>query len=231
MKCIFKSFAIVLLATMLAACGDKEPEQRAAFMQFLQNRLIDKPGVRVPKLTDEEKKSLGGYAEHYAVITEFSSGMDTSIKPLGSLIQKARLRSLGDIIAHREDLEMVRTAANDIATVLNTQQSRADAARGQLRQPDDLKKVYDKAYDKTVTLPASTYREVLPQINATIDSSLKIIDYVNQHKAQIEISGSAVRVNDPAVQENLNALLQDLNTQARSTQQAQARVQAIMYGR
>ncbi|WP_280188142.1 DUF3053 domain-containing protein [Delftia sp. PS-11] len=231
MKCIFKSFAIVLLATMLAACGDKEPEQRAAFMQFLQTRLIDKPGVRVPKLTDEEKKSLGGYAEHYAVITEFSSGMDTSIKPLGSLIQKARLRSLGDIIAHREDLEMVRTAANDIATVLNTQQSRADAARGQLRQPDDLKKVYDKAYDKTVTLPASTYREVLPQINATIDSSLKIIDYVNQHKAQIEISGSAVRVNDPAVQENLNALLQDLNTQARSTQQAQARVQAIMYGR
>lgn len=231
MKCIFKSFAIVLLATMLAACGDKEPEQRAAFMQFLQTRLIDKPGVRVPKLTDEEKKSLGGYAEHYAVITEFSSGMDTSIKPLGSLIQKARLRSLGDIIAHREDLEMVRTAANNIATVLNTQQSRADAARGQLRQPDDLKKVYDKAYDKTVTLPASTYREVLPQINATIDSSLKIIDYVNQHKAQIEISGSAVRVNDPAVQENLNALLQDLNTQARSTQQAQARVQAIMYGR
>ena len=73
---------------LLAACGDKEPEQRAAFTQFLQTRIIDKPGVRVPQLTAEEK-SFGDYAAHYAVITDFNSGMDASVKPLNSLMQKA----------------------------------------------------------------------------------------------------------------------------------------------
>ena len=57
MKSLFRPiFALALaLPLLLAACGDKEPEQRAAFTQFLQTRIIDKPGVRVPQLTAEEK--------------------------------------------------------------------------------------------------------------------------------------------------------------------------------
>ena len=52
MKSLFRPFLVLAAALpfMLAACGDKEPEQRAAFTQFLQTRIVDKPGVRVPKL-------------------------------------------------------------------------------------------------------------------------------------------------------------------------------------
>ena len=63
------------------------------------------------------------------------------------------------------------------------------------------------------------------------DSSLKIADYVDAHKAQIEISGPVVKVQDPAVQAELNQLLQDLNAQAKNLQQANTRMQAVMLGR
>ena len=104
-------------------------EQRAAFTQFLQTRIIDKPGVRVPQLTAEEKKSFGDYAAHYAVITDFNSGMDASVKPLNSLMQKGGMRTLSDIVARRDDLKTVQTALNDMGTALE------GAARQSRRRP------------------------------------------------------------------------------------------------
>lgn len=233
MKSLFRPFLVLIAALplLLAACGDKEPEQRAAFTQFLQTRIVDKPGVRVPTLTDDEKKSIGEYASHYAVITDFNTDMEASVKPLTGIMQKGALRSLGDIVARRDDLRTVQTTLNDMTEALKAQQAKADAAHAQLKQADDLKAVYDKAYEKTVSLPADTFRDVLPQLNATFESALKIADYVEAHKSQIEISGAIVKVSDPAVQAELNQLLQDLNAQAKNVQQAHTRMQALMLGR
>lgn len=233
MKSLFRPFLAlaVALPLMLAACGNKEPEQRAAFTQFLQTRIVDKPGVRVPQLTDEEKKSFGDYAAQYAVITDFNAGMDASVKPLSGIMQKGAMRSLNDIVTRRDDLKAVQASLNEMGVALKEQQAKADAAHAQLKQPEDLKAVYDKAYEKTVSLPADTFRDVLPQLNATFDSSLKIADYVATHAAQIDISGPVVKVQDPAVQAELNQLLQDLNAQAKNVQQAQTRMQAVMVGR
>ncbi len=233
MKSLFRPFLVLAAALplMLAACGNKEPEQRAAFTQFLQTRIVDKPGVRVPQLTEEEKKSFGDYAAQYAVITDFNAGMDASVKPLSGIMQKGAMRSLNDIVTRRDDLKTVQASLNEMGVALKEQQAKADAARAQLKQPEDLKAVYDKAYEKTVSLPADTFRDVLPQLNATFDSSLKIADYVAAHAAQIDISGPVVTVKDPAVQTELNQLLQDLNAQARNVQQAQTRMQAVMIGR
>lgn len=232
MKTLFRPFLLLALALplVLAACGNKEPEQRAAFMQFLQTRIVDKPGVRVPQLTDEEKKSFGDYAAQYAVITDFNAGMDASVKPMGSLMQKGAVRSLNDVIARRDDIKTVQTALKDMGAALTKEQGKADAAHAQLKQPDDLKAVYDKAYDKTVTVPANTFREVLPQISGTLDSSLKVAEYVEAHKTQIDLSGPAPRVQDPTVLAELNKLLQELSAQAQKVQQAQTRLQAVMLG-
>ncbi|WAI82462.1 MULTISPECIES: DUF3053 domain-containing protein [Achromobacter] len=233
MKSLFRPFLLLVAALplVLAACGDKEPEQRAAFTQYLQTRIVDKPGVRVPKLTDEEEKSFGDYTSHYAVITDFNAGMEASIKPLSSIVQKGSMRSLNDIVTRRDDLKSVQQSLTDMGVALKEQQAKADAAHAQLSQPADLKAVYDKAYEKTVSLPADTFRDVLPQLNATFDSGLKVADYVEAHKAQIEISGAIVKVKDPAVQAELNKLLQELNDQAKNMQQAQTRMQALMLGR
>ncbi|CAB3740775.1 DUF3053 domain-containing protein [Achromobacter piechaudii] len=233
MKSLFRPFLLLVAALplVLAACGDKEPEQRAAFTQYLQTRIVDKPGVRVPQLTDEEKKSFGDYTSHYAVITDFNAGMDAATKPLSGIIQKGAMRSLNDIVTRRDDLKTVQQSLADMGVALKEQKAKADAARAQLKQPADLAAVYDKAYEKTVSLPADTFRDVLPQLSATFDSGLKIADYVEAHKAQIEISGAIVKVKDPAVQAELNQLLQNLNEQARNVQQAHTRMQALMLGR
>ncbi|CAB3699416.1 DUF3053 domain-containing protein [Achromobacter sp. SIMBA_011] len=232
MKTLFRPFLLLALALplVLAACGSKEPEQRAAFTQFLQTRIVDKPGVRVPKLTEEEKKSFGDYAAQYAVITDFNAAMDASVKPMGNLMQKGAVRSLNDVIARRDDIKTVQTALKDMSEALAKEQAKADAARAQLKQPDDLKAVYDKAYAKTVTVPAETFREVLPQISGTLDSSLKLAEYVEAHKAQIDLSGPMPKVQDPTVLAELNKLLQDLTAQAQKVQQAQTRLQAVMLG-
>lgn len=219
------------LPLLLTACGSSEPDQRAAFKQFLQTRIIDKPGVHVPKLTPEESKSFGDYTQHYAVITDFNSGMDASIKPLNGFVQKGAFHSLGDVIERRDDLKTVQAGLNDLVVQLKQQLAKADAAHAQLKQPDDLKTVYDSAYDRTVTVPANTLLTVMPQVNGTFESGLKVADYVDAHKAQIQINGSVIQVTDPKVQAELNTLLQDLNAKAKVVQEAQTRMQAVMLGR
>lgn len=219
------------LPLVLAACGNDEPEQRAAFSQFLQTRIVDKPGVRVPKLTPEESKSFGDYTTHYAVITDFNSSMDATMKPLGELVKKGEMRSVGDVVSRRDDIKAIQTGINDMGVKLKEQQAKADTAHAQLKQPDDLKVVYDKAYDKTVSVPTNTLLEVLPQLNSTLDSGLKVADYVNAHKEQIDINGAVVTVKDPKVQAELNTLLQNLNEQAKTVQQAQIRLQSVMLGK
>lgn len=219
------------LPLLLTACGSSEPDQRAAFKQFLQTRIIDKPGVHVPKLTPDESKSFGDYTQHYAVITDFNSGMDASIKPLNGFVQKGAFHSLGDVIERRDDLKTVQTGVNDLIAQLKQELAKADAAHAQLKQPDDLKTVYDSAYDRTVTVPANTFLTVMPQVNGTFESGLKVADYVDAHKAQIQINGSVIQVTDPKVQAELNTLLQDLNAKAKAVQEAQIRMQAVMLGR
>jgi hypothetical protein len=221
----------IALPLALVACGSSEPDQRTAFKQFLQTRIVDKPGVHVPKLTPDESKSFGEYATHYAVITDFNSSMDASVKPLASLVQKSTVRSLGEVVSRREDFRAVQSGLNDMAVQLKAQQAKADSAHTQLKQPEDLKGVYDSAYDRTVSVPANTFLSVVPQINSTLDASLKVADYLDAHKAQIEINGPVVKVKDAKVQAELNALLQDLNAQAQTVQKAQARLQTVMLGR
>ncbi|MCQ9427233.1 DUF3053 domain-containing protein [Pseudomonas sp. LJDD11] len=233
MNVSFRPHWLLALALPLAliACGNDEPKQRAAFTEFLQTRIVDKPGVRVPKLTAEESKSFGDYTRHYAVISDFNGDMDAAAKPLSGLLQKGAVRSLNDVIDRREDIKTAQAGLNDMGVQLKEHKAKADSAHAQLKQPDDLKVVYDKAYAKTVSVPADTFLEVLPQINGTLDSSLKVADYVTAHKEQIDIKGPEVTVKDPNVQAELNTLLQELNSQAQAVQKAQQKLQGVMLGR
>ncbi|MGJ7492323.1 DUF3053 domain-containing protein [Variovorax sp. ZT4R33] len=222
---------LVAFGCALVACGNKEADQRKAFTTFLQTRVLDKPGIRVPAPSVEEKASFGDYAPHYAVITDFNDGMNTSVgQPMTQLMAKGGLRSIGDLASRRDDIKAAKDALVGLRTALDQQTADADAAHAQLKQPDDLKQVYDKAYDKTVTLPSTTFKEVFPALDTVFDSALTIGTYIEQNKSKIQISGGAISVTDPAVQAELNKMLQRLNSQSTAINAAQQKLQTVVRG-
>ncbi len=215
----------------LVACGNNEAEQRKAFTTYLQTRVLDKPGIHVPKPTAEEKASFGDYAQHYAVITDFNEGMNQSVsQPMTQIMAKGGLRSIGDLVSRRDDIKSAKDGLGGLRTALDQQTAKADAARAQLKQPDDLKQVYDKAYDKTVTVPSATFKEVFPALDSVFDSALAIGSYIEQNKSKIQVSGSTISVTDPAVQAELNKMLQQLNGQSSAINAAQRKMQAMVRG-
>jgi len=216
---------------MLAACGNKEAEQRAAFIEFLQTRVLDKPGLRVPTPSEEQKASFGDYAKHYAVITDFNEGMNKSVsQPMGEVMAKGALRSIADLSSRRDDLKAAKDGLAGLRSALDQQLAKADAARAQLKQPDDLKQVYDKAYEKTVATPAATFKEVFPALDSVFNGALAVGDYLEKNKSKIQVSGASLTVSDPAVQAELNKMLQDLNGHSKAINAAQTKMQAMVRG-
>lgn len=222
---------VLAVGLALAGCGSKEPEQRAAFIQFLQTRVLDRPGVRVPKPTDEQKKPFGDYAQHYAVIADFNESMNQSVgQPMEAVIAKGSPRSIGDIVARRDDIRTAREGVQQMRTALDANLAKADAAHAALKQPEDLKAVFDKAYEKTVTLPAATFREVFPALDAVLGGAVRIGDYIEAHRAQIQIAGNGITVSDAKVQAELNAMLQELNGHSNAINAAQRKLRTVVSG-
>ncbi len=233
MNILTRASMALLLGTplLLTACGDKEPEQRAAFSQYLQTRIIDKPGLHVPQPNEEEKKAFGDYASHYKVITDFHAGMNTSVSSMNTVLQQGSIRSVNDLMTRRDDLMKTRTMVKDMSAAIVKAQSEADAQKAKLNQPADLKPVYDKAYDRTVTQPANAFRQVFPLVDASLQKAVDTADYVEKHKSKIQVNGAIVRVTDPKVQAELNNRLQALNAGTAELNKAQADMQKMITGR
>ena len=224
----------LLLMTMLAfalglaGCGNKEAAQRTAFIEFLQTRVLDKPGVRVPKPTDEQKAAFGDYASHYAVIVDFNQGMSQSVsQPMSGIVQRGALSSIADLVARRDDLKLAQEGIGALRAALDQHLAKADAAHAALKQPEDLKAVYDKAYDRTVTQPATAFKEVFPALDAVFSGALKTADYIQQNQSKIVASGTQMQVSDPVVQAQLARMLDELNRNGAAINEAQRKIEEV----
>jgi hypothetical protein len=215
----------------LAACGDDDAGQRKAFVGFLQTRILDKPGLRVPQLTDEERESFGPYAAHYAVITDFHRSMDASVQPkMAQAISKGGFSSAADLVTRRADLEAARGIMASMAESLTKAGAEADAARQKLEQPDDLEAVYTAAFERTVSAPARTFAGIAPVMDRVFTQALEIGSYMEEQKAVIQTSGAALQVRDPAVLTELNRRLQELQSFQREVLKAQEDVRRMIQG-
>lgn len=63
------AFLVMFLVT---ACGDKEPEQRKAFIDYLQNTVM-RSGMKLPTLSEDQKQKFGPYVSDYAILVTFHS--------------------------------------------------------------------------------------------------------------------------------------------------------------
>jgi hypothetical protein len=218
-------------AFALGACGDREAEERKAFIEFLQTRIIARPGVRVPTLSPDDDKRFGRYAAHYAVIRDFNDALNKSISgPMSDLMGKGSIRSLQDLMQKRDSLATVREGAASLRRAVEQELAKADAARAALQQPDDLKAIYDAAYAKTVREPAGLFVEIFPALDRTLTAGQDMVTFLERNKDKVKISGNAIEVGDAKLKSELDALLARLAADGRAIQDAQRKLQAMIRG-
>jgi hypothetical protein len=227
-------FAGRLAAVLLIAIGaigcDNEPSQRKTFIEFLQTRILDKPGVHVPKPTTDQTTALGPYAKHYEIITEFNAGLDHVVtKPLQHALEAAP-RSLDQLAPRRKEIAEIRGGMSGIRAALDKQLATADAAHAGLKQPDDLKPVYDSAYDRDVTQPAKAFAEIFPDVDEATNAILALADFLDKHSDKIKVNGPMLQLADPALQPQLRSLIDALRARQEAVQKAQQRLRSVAHG-
>jgi hypothetical protein len=225
-----RAAAAAFLVIALAACDD-EPAERKAFVEFLQTRIIEKPGLHVPHLTPEEAKSFGPYAQQYAVITDFNDGLDRSVaKPMAEAIDRGSIRSLNEVVTRHADFVAARDGIAQLRAAIDKQLAAADAAHAALKQPDDLKPVFNKAYERDVTVPAKAFADIFPDLSQALTAIVDLGDFIDQHKDKITINGSTLQTSDPALQPQLNALVNALIAKNQAINTAQEHLRAVVNG-
>jgi hypothetical protein len=226
----FAVAGIVMFALFAAACGDNEPEQRKAFIAFLQTHILDKPGVHVPKPTEEEIRAFGPYAFHYTVMLVFLTDSDLAAMNKKLNDSLPTLRSAQDLVDRRVE---VRAAGEQLGGVLNamdTKFAETKKAREALKQPDDLKTVYDAAFDKVINKPVQGFHEVTPIAQDITAAAARLGDYINAHRDTVKIVGTSPQATDRKTQMEVNALATALNSNATRYNEAQKRLRIILQG-
>jgi len=215
----------------LAGCGPNEATQRKAFIEFLQTRIVAKPGVHVPKLTAEETAAFGGYAKHYAVIADFNGALDSAVsQPLQQAIAAGAPRSLEEVVTRRQDIAAVAGGMAAIRAALDRQLAVADAAHAALDEPDDLKPVYDAAYARDVTMPAKAMADIFPDVDDAMKAILALADFLAAHQGVVTVHGSMIQTTDPALQPKLTAMLDAMRAKNEAIQKAQQKLRELVRG-
>ena len=223
---------MLLLSTAgLSACGDDDAAQRKAFVAFLQTRIVDKPGIHVPHPTADEIKAWGGYAQQYAIISGFNDELSQHVTaPMNQAMSRGSITSLQDVVTRHADLVEVGRGIGEIRADLDKQFATAEAAHAALKQPSDLKPVFDAAYERDVAGPAHAFQAALPVAEDAIGAAVDLGDFLVQHHDKVILQGAQVQVSDPALQRDLNARLAAMNAKGQAAQSAQQRLQALVSG-
>lgn len=217
------------LALQLTACGDKEPDQRKAFIQFLQTTVLP-GGERIPTLTDDQKQQFGPYANDYQVLLTFTQqythSVNASLLPVLDVINQIRVPQ--DYLTRRAELQQSAGALNLLGPQIEGMKKQADNARAALKQPEDLKAVYDQAYDKLVTQPVEKVAPVITGA-ATLSATLvQVGNFLDMQGSQVAFSPTSIVFPTRLQATQYNELMKGLASQHQQLMQAQSAAGALL---
>ena len=223
--------ACLFLSLALSACGPSEPDQRKAFIAFLQTEVLPRPGARVPQPNAEKQKTFGDYAGHYAVITRFHERMNASVAtPMQQAMSNGVPRSIAEVVSRKADLAAVRAGFGKMRTALDEAVAATDAERAALKQPDDLRAVYASVYDKLVVQPVSVFRDIFPPTDEAFAAILAMAELVEGNRQAIKLNGSQLEVTNPALRAKVQAALEAMASKQRAMTEAQQKMRRVLYG-
>jgi hypothetical protein len=140
------------------------------------------------------------------------------------------IRSLDDLVQRRADLQAAIDGFRLLRTSLDEELAKADAAHAAVSEPADLKAVFDKAYDRTITAPTKAFQDVFPAVDAAFQAAQALADYLEQHKAAIKINGGMVQSSDPKLVGEINRLITSLTSNAQAIAESQRKLMAVLQG-
>ena len=134
------------------------------------------------------------------------------------------------MIARRQLMPAVKAETTKFMRAIETRVTKLAAERGALQQPDDLKAVYNATIDKLVTTPAQAMVNSHKALLDLTDSSMRLVDYVNEHPGKVTVSGLQFRANDAKTQTELGAILKLHQENGKRFQDAQRNGQRVLQG-
>lgn len=223
---VWAPLAAVFFALLVTACGDKEPEQRKAFIDFLQNTVM-RSGEHLPALSEDQKQKFGNYVGDYAIIYGFSQqvnkAVDDGLKPV--VDQLTAIRVPQDYLTRRDALRQASGSLNVLGQQIQSAKTQADSSKAALKQPDDLKQVYDTVYNKVVTQPANSLTPLLPALQSLSQDVLQAGDYLQQQGAAVTFNNNGVQFATREQVAQYNTIMSNLAAKAPALNQAQTTVQ------
>jgi len=223
---------VLALTLATAACGDSEADQRKAFIKFLED-INHRVGVHFLAPNQEDRVAFGDYMRHYTVILDFnkdmkdiSNGYTEGLKKTG-IGPNTRPQTLEQMVARRQDFPRMKEVTVKTMQAYESRLAKANAERGALRQPDDLKAVYDKTFDKLVTAPMQAMIATDKALLDMLDYTIRLAAYIDEHRSKVTVSGSQLRANDANTLAEINALMkahQEAQKRYRDAQNAAERV-------
>jgi len=225
--------ALLFIAAALTACGDSEPDQRKAFIKFLDD-INQRVGVHFMVPTQEDRVAFGDYMKHYQVILDFNADMkvmsndyQNAMKGMGP----SGPQTLEQMAARRQDFAKIKDVTSATMHAFETRLAKANAERAALTQPNDLKAVYNKTFDKLIAAPVQAMIASDQALLAYVDRSAQIADYINQNRGKLTVSGSQMRASDAKTLSEINALIKAHQDAQKRFQDAQRAGDQVVNGR
>lgn len=223
------SFLLAASCLVFSGCADREPEQRAAFITFLNEKVLPRKGVSLPDLSVKDKEAFGEYVEHYELLTEFQRKLSSETgKNARELL---RLTEFEDISAVAKAEETLRKAAGEAAqlhALVLALEAKTGKARNKLSMPEDLGPVYAAAYEKTVTLPSTASAAVFAAVRDVFKAIIDLLDFIASHSREMEIDGRNINLKNAALMDDLNAKMAAVNEKSGLLQEAYAAMTRTM---
>ncbi|MBD8164996.1 DUF3053 domain-containing protein [Erwinia persicina] len=216
-------FMALFMVLQLTGCGDNEADQRKAFIDFLQNTVM-RSGEHLPSLSEDQKQKFGPYVSDYAILFGFSQqvnrAVDSGLKPV--VDELSAIRTPQDYLTRRDALRQASGSLGVLTQQIQAAKTQADSSKAALKQPSDLKTVYDNVYTTVVTQPATTLAPLLPALQALSQDAVQTGDFLQQQGANVSFNGSAIQFPSQAQATQYNALMSNLSANARALTQAQS---------
>ena len=206
---------LVLCALFTGAC--RKQEQSKAFIDFLETRVIAAVGTDRVRMSDATRKKVGNYGKHFDVIATHAKELDDINARLTG--EKMRIAAHGPVPMDKLGSERVRieqlvAVFSRSAQQVDVVKARADAAKTALKQPEDVRAVFDKAYEKEVSGYAAALQELYVVQKVFYAEVARMGMFFEKHREKIQIKNKTVTIDEQALVTEYNVLQLSLQEKA-----------------